>query len=322
MLLRNICLSLVTIATLAACGKNSPDDAAAICSAEETKTAFAQQFKTDVLKNFQQYQQDDKQLVKLSLDAIGLDLDKVKVVLEDIRPQSLGNDSEKVSCIAQLTVSLPENMINEAQVKAKKMTYGFDINRDAQLNGFEVFIDNAFKTNVQYSVNPKQKNAIEEDKGSASAALLKNLFIIRNVDKNPYEGMEQPGFAQAASDVPASSVPEGDPLGNLLNKIDKEMAASETGTAPTDNTGNAQSDANNAVLQSAKQKNQQARGQIDRIWNGLPAEVKDSLKNEEQNWKNNRIKSCGQESDATKQLECETNSINKRIGELKQYSVD
>lgn len=318
--LKNICLGLIAAATLAACNKETPEDAVAICSAEATQAAFQQQFKDNMLKSFQQFKLEDKQLVDLNLDSVRTDLEQLQFSLSNFNAQSLNND-KNVNCIAQLNIHLSNEMLLEAQDKAKKLDYGFDVNRDANLNGFEVFINNDFKTPVQYAVNTANNQIISEDRSQFGAIFLKNLLIIRNVNKNPYEGMVQPGY-EVASDISAS-VPTADPLQSLLDSIEADSEAkdaSASATAATEaGTPVAPVDTN---LQANKQQNQQARQQIDKIWGNLPAEIKDTLKEEEQNWKNNRIKSCAVEGSEAQQLECETKSINKRIKELKQYSVD
>ncbi len=320
MFLRNITLSLVTIAALAACGDKKPENDILNCSSEETKSAFNHSLKADILKNFETFQKDDKQLSNLSLEMLSQDLDAISFDLEDIKAQSSSNENE-VSCVAQLTVSIDNTMLTEAVNKAAKLQYGFDINRDAQLNGFEIFINDVFKTPVQYQINQNNTDQITQNKGSFSAALLKNLLIVRNVDKNPYEGMQQPGFEvpEVASAAETASEAMGDPIQNLLDKLDTENTAS---ASVDTNTTEPAATATDPAITANKQKNQQARNQIDKMWNNLPAEVKDSLKEEEQAWKSNRVKSCADAGSEAKQLECETNSINKRIRELKQYSVE
>ncbi len=308
-------LIITTSLALSACGEPAKVTGLS-CSSDPVKT----ELNTALQKQLQQELQAltiEQPALKGLINLAGLqqDMQAIQFSVENVRPETPVKEGQSSqNCIGDLVVAIPPAIIMAAHKQSSVNKWSFNLPAEAALNQFNRK-DNLFSRTVQYSTDitdDATKINLQLKDSPRMGPLLQNLLLAKN--------LTAPVSQAAASEVMALPDLPDETLNtaSAIMQPDSNLPDNaQTGTVDADQLAQMQND------------NNQAKAEIERIWQELPEEVRQSLRAEEQSWKSKRISTCRSSAQTAthptereyKRLQCDTDSIRARIGELSKYHV-
>ena len=308
-------LIITTSLALSACGEsNKPTPLS--CSSDPVKAELNATLQKQLQQELQALTVEQTALSGLiNLAGLQQDMQAIQFSVENVRPENPAKEGQtSQECLGTLVVAIPPDIIMAAHKQSAVNKWSFNLPAEAALNQFSRK-DNLFSRTVQYSTDlthDATKINLQLKDSPRMGPLLQNLLLAKNL-------------TAPVSKMAASEVMELPDLPDEALTAASDSMQPDSNLPDNPNTGPVDGD----QLAQMQNDNNQAQAEIERIWQELPEEVRQSLRAEEQAWKSKRISSCRASAQAAtnptereyKRLQCDTDSIRARIGELSKYHV-
>ncbi|MCP1660539.1 lysozyme inhibitor LprI family protein [Neisseria perflava] len=336
-------LLLLTAALLSACGEDKPAQAPSTLACDNP--AVVQTVRNNLQEVIKQEarafaRNDSRQFVEADkIIAAGSQLD---VSLDN--PQEV-REGNKVSCSAGLNIQIPAEIMAAADGNSP-LIYGNvslgELLQQKIMGSNLSFSGNRFSTTVRYTPSADSvsfdDNTVATTAQTLSTALLpygvKSILVIdgKAVTKEDAIKMARSdSYAEPPEADPedildnnAASRAEGVPAAAGLEK-QAEVWRPDSGSAHEEAPSLAQSD-----LDNAREQNQRAESEINRVWNGMERTVQQGIVAEQRNWLQKKMQDCAQAAAAANspaqaeylQLQCDTRMTRERTQYLRGYTIN
>lgn len=271
------------------CGKK------ATCSSEDVNLLVDSIIKNSSEGQMLELKNNSEKLFDIS--SIKSAQNQLKITIENIRTEKKEQESTKSFCVADINISIPSQMVKDAEFTLKEINSGLDNIEDlVKKNNFKNKGQNNFTKEIHYNVqltDDKKKFYCEVENTEpivnfvlqvVGTSLLKTNIELTKKEENAREEKRKAEMAQ----------------------LEKDMKDVE--------------------LLNAKNEFEGSNRIINELWNNLSSEIKTSLISEQRLWIKKKEVDCKIESTRFSdpnekeilRLNCETSYTNQRISELRQ----
>lgn len=332
---RLILCVLGALVSLAACSDKKDAPPQLSCNNAAVLPGIQQQFAQNIGDNARRFAQTDSRGF-VDADKVIAAATQLGVALAD--PQ-LSNTTGTPDCAAQLTVTVPENIWQQAQTNSPLLfsRTGLLKSLARQLQGTSIQLSgNVFSQTIHYAPSSSADAASAASASGAAVVLTgEGVSALSSVLANallPYGVKDMvviDGKAYTRADAlalisnpqmqaqPALS-PDAAAASAILNN-DGAPANAEAGKPAFSATD----------LQDARDNNRNANSQMGQAWRSLDDMVRKELQSEQQKWTARKARRCqkGASKASTAlqaeflRLQCDTRLVNQRIDYLRGYSI-
>lgn len=235
-----------------------------------------------------------------------------KVVLENVSSQNIANSN---SCRARLSVTLPRDVWETARQFSPLLyspnPYETEINSAANAN-LILRKDTTLMQTVNYTVT-KNNEQIKVDADEIELMRISQTLGVALLPFAIKDYVDIGGVSMARNDVlqdvqrPVAYDDENTPVINTLPENEN-----------VDIKDNSKQDDSIDALQ---QEFNEVQRELSSRWERLDSTVRESLINEQNNWRDNLSARCNQK-DTAKRLQCSINQTQERISYLQDFSID
>lgn len=324
---------LGALAGLAACSDKKDAPPQLSCNNAAVLPGIQQQFAQNIGDNARRFAQTDSRGF-VDADKVVAAATQLAVTLAD--PQ-LNNTSGTPDCAAQLSVTIPQNIWQQAQTNSPLLFSQTSLLQSLarQLKGTSIQLSgNVFSQTIHYA--PSSAAAAASAAPSANTAVVlsgEGVSALSSVLANallPYGVKDMVvinGKAYARADALAL-------ISNPQAQQQPALSPDAAAASAMLNNDSANSEAakpafSAADLQDARDNNRNANNQMNQAWHSLDDMVRKELQSEQQKWIARKAKRCQKEASKAGttlqaeflRLQCDTRLVNQRIDYLRGYSI-
>ena len=322
--MKKLALSLLLIGVLSACQPQKEEVATVACDSDVVKSTFDLGTKQQIMAKLKYLAQAQPEVYgSLNFSQIEQALDSIQFNLESIHTESKPTDTPQM-CQADVVVSIPNDVVIAAQLKANELNQTFNLAAEAFQAEMAQGSSGFYQTEVKYQVSGEADTKSPMVRSDADTKLTQ--FLLRLLTM----GQLKTATPSMASDVLSTPSMELDMSGNASaprSASDPEQVIQDLADQAKQ-SGYQPGISGEEIAQNQRERNR-SEAQVEQMWAELPNEVQQTLDQQQSQWRNKRSQSCQQAasgggSDAERQnilASCEAKANRERLNELKQYHV-
>lgn len=326
--------ALGALASLTACSDKKDAAPQLTCNNAAVLPNIQQQFAQDIGDNARRFAQNDS---RGFVDADKVIAATTQLTVNLAEPQ-LNTATGTPDCAAQLSVTIPENIWQQAQTNSPLLFSQTSLLQSLtqQLKGTSIQLSgNVFSQTVHYTPGnaaaasaasaPQTAEGLTGEGVSTLSGILANALL-------PYGVKDMviiDGKAYTRADA-LVLVNNPQALTTPTLSVDATAASATTGNDGAETNAEPDKPAFSAAdLQDARDNNRNASSQMGQIWRNLDDMVRKELQSDQQKWTARKARRCQKEAaKATTtlqaeflRLQCDTRLVNQRIDYLRGYSI-
>lgn len=312
--------SLFILGVLSACQPQQEEKTTIACDNDVVKATFDLGTKQQIMAKLKYLAQAQPEVYgSLNFSQIEQSLNAIQFNLESISTQSKPTDSPQ-QCQADVVVSIPNDIVIAAQLKATETNQTFNLAAEAFQAQMAQSNGGFYKTTAKYQVSGDADTKSPMVRSDADTQLTQYLLRLLTMGQLKTtapaiasEPLPMDNTALEPSDTTMASDPE-----EVIQDIAKQ--AEQNGYQP--------GVSGDELVRNQRDRNR-SEAQVEELWSDLPNEVQQTLDQQQNQWRNKRNQTCQQAAanaggDAERlnaQASCEARANRERLNELKQYHM-
>ncbi|MDF7676067.1 lysozyme inhibitor LprI family protein [Neisseriaceae bacterium ESL0693] len=336
--------ALVTTFAITACSKHESEQPVQTlnCDQPQLTDQIQRQLQQNIMLNARQFAQNDTRHF-VDADKIIAAASQLTVKLQPSQADS--NQADQRQCHGQLTVTIPDAILQQAQTNAPLLFGQTSLSQQLsqQIQQTDIkFNDHSFIQNLTYPA--QNSTAASAPAAQATEVNLLPLSQLLQTTLLPY-GVKDilviNGKTYSRADAQAllfnqtplsheaqmaSAVLNGNNSQSTLTQ-ETDNSLNDSHQTPTDDPS--QQTVSDNDLQQARDNQRNASNEMERLWQSLDQTIQATLTNEQQHWQTQRKQQCQKPATAASSakeaefnyLQCDTRLINQRLQYLRGFSL-